>query len=40
MAYETWGRLSPARDNAVLILSGLSASAHAASHGHDNTPGW
>jgi len=40
VAYETWGQLSPARDNAVLILTGLSPSAHAASNDEDPTPGW
>lgn len=40
IAYEAWGRLSPRRDNAVLILSGLSASAHAASHPDDRSCGW
>ena len=40
LAYETWGTLSPARDNAVLVLTGLSPSAHAASNALDPTPGW
>ncbi len=40
LAYETWGTLTPARDNAVLILTGLSPSAHAASNTHDESPGW
>ena len=40
VAYETWGTLNAARDNAVLILTGLSPSAHAASNAHDDTPGW
>lgn len=40
IAYETWGTLSPARDNAVLILTGLSPGAHAASSPDDPTPGW
>src|SRR5262249_43997085 len=31
VAYETWGTLNPARDNAVLLFTGLSPSAHAAS---------
>jgi len=41
LAYETWGTLNPNKDNAVLILTGLSADSHAASHGdpHD-TAGW
>src|SRR5690606_12236419 len=40
LAYETWGTLSAARDNAVLILTGLSPSAHAASSELDPEPGW
>ena len=28
IAYETWGTLNEARDNAVLVLTGLSPSAH------------
>ena len=40
LAYETWGELSPARDNALLILTGLSPSAHAASNAEDPAPGW
>ncbi|MDE3073559.1 MAG: alpha/beta fold hydrolase, partial [Pseudomonadota bacterium] len=40
VAYETWGELGPARDNAVLILTGLSPSAHAAANADDPTPGW
>jgi homoserine O-acetyltransferase len=39
-AYETWGRLNAARDNAVLLFTGLSPSAHAASNDHDEAPGW
>jgi homoserine O-acetyltransferase len=40
IAYETWGKLNPARDNAILIVTGLSPSAHAASGPYDPTPGW
>lgn len=40
LAYETWGTLTAARDNAVLILTGLSPSAHAASSTEDPSPGW
>ena len=39
-AYETWGKLDAARTNAVLIFTGLSPSAHAASSKEDPTPGW
>ncbi len=40
LAYETWGELSPARDNAILILTGLSPDAHAAANADDPSPGW
>ncbi len=40
LAYETWGTLSAARDNAIFILTGLSPSAHAASNADDPSPGW
>lgn len=40
IAYETWGELSRDKDNAVLIFTGLSPSAHAASSARDSTPGW
>jgi homoserine O-acetyltransferase len=40
VAYETWGTLNTARDNAVLILTGLSPSAHAASNAIDDSAGW
>ena len=40
LAYETWGELNEARDNAVLIFTGLSPSAHASSCAVDPTPGW
>ncbi len=40
IAFETWGELDAARSNAVLIFTGLSPSAHAASCAVDPTPGW
>jgi len=40
LAYESWGELSPAADNAILIFTGLSPSAHAASSPEDKSPGW
>lgn len=40
VAYETWGTLSPARDNAILLHTGLSASSHAASTSMNPSPGW
>ena len=40
IAYETWGELNEARDNAVLVLTGLSPSAHMTSSDADPTDGW
>jgi homoserine O-acetyltransferase len=40
VAYETWGELNEARDNALLLFTGLSPSAHAASSPQDPAPGW
>ncbi len=40
VAYETWGELNAAKDNAILILTGLSPSAHAASNAGNAEPGW
>ena len=40
LAYESWGELSAAADNAILIFTGLSPSAHAASSPQDSSPGW
>ena len=40
LAFETWGQLNSAADNAVLILPGLSPNAHAASSPADPEPGW
>jgi len=40
IAYETWGTLNKERSNAVLILTGLSPNAHAASNEKDPTEGW
>ncbi|MEO9078144.1 MAG: alpha/beta fold hydrolase [Rhodanobacter sp.] len=40
IAYETWGTLNAARNNAVLVLTGLSPSAHMTSCSEDPTPGW
>ncbi|MFP6814172.1 MAG: homoserine O-acetyltransferase [Pseudomonadales bacterium] len=39
-AYETWGTLNGPRDNAVLIFTGLSPSAHVASSNADPRSGW
>ncbi len=40
LAFETWGTLNSARDNALLILPGLSPNAHAASHAENPEQGW
>ena len=40
LAFETWGTLNSARDNAVLIFTGMSPPAHAASSPEDPSPGW
>ncbi|MDE0886162.1 MAG: homoserine O-acetyltransferase [Myxococcota bacterium] len=40
VAWESWGELSPGRDNAILLHTGLSASSHARSHPRNQHPGW
>ena len=40
IAYETWGELDAARDNAILIVTGLSPDAHAAANEGNAEPGW
>ncbi|PCH41454.1 homoserine acetyltransferase [Wolfiporia cocos MD-104 SS10] len=40
VAYETWGTLSPAKDNVILLHTGLSASSHAASTELNPSEGW
>lgn len=40
IAYETWGTLDAAHDNAILILTGLSPDAHAAANAANPGPGW
>jgi homoserine O-acetyltransferase len=40
LAFETWGKLNAARDNGVMILTGLSPSAHAAKHSDNPADGW
>ncbi|TDJ45280.1 MAG: homoserine O-acetyltransferase [Gammaproteobacteria bacterium] len=40
IAYETWGELNSNRDNAILIFTGLSPSAHATSSPEDPSAGW
>lgn len=40
LAYETWGELNRDHSNAVLILTGLSPNAHAASSSENPATGW
>ena len=40
IAYETWGTLSPRKDNVILLHTGLSASSHAASTEANPSEGW
>jgi homoserine O-acetyltransferase len=40
IAYETWGALDSRRDNAILLFTGLSPTAHAASSPDDPSEGW
>ncbi|WP_312369170.1 homoserine O-acetyltransferase [Stenotrophomonas sp.] len=40
VAYETWGTLAADAGNAILIVTGLSPDAHAASHADNPAVGW
>jgi homoserine O-acetyltransferase len=40
VAYETWGTLNEQRTNAILLFTGLSPTAHAASSPADPSDGW
>jgi len=40
IAYETWGTCKNEGENAILIFTGLSPSAHASSSPEDSTSGW
>ncbi|MGA2137501.1 MAG: homoserine O-acetyltransferase [Verrucomicrobiia bacterium] len=40
VAYETYGRLNAARDNAVLVCHAISGDSHVAQHNAEDDPGW
>lgn len=40
IVYETWGTLSPERDNVILVCPAFSAHSHAQSNAADPSPGW
>ena len=40
IAYECWGTLNKTRSNAILLFTGLSPSAHAASSAENTEAGW
>ncbi len=40
IGYETWGELNSDKSNVILLFTGLSPNAHAASNKKDVKPGW
>ena len=40
VAYESYGRLNAARDNAVLVCHAISGDSHVAQHDAQDDPGW
>jgi homoserine O-acetyltransferase len=40
LAYETYGTLNPAKDNAVLVCHAISGDSHVAQHNETDDPGW
>ena len=40
VAFETYGRLNAARDNAILVCHAISGDSHVAKHDEEDDPGW
>ena len=40
VAYETYGQLNAAKDNAVLVCHAISGDSHVAKHDDEDDPGW
>jgi homoserine O-acetyltransferase len=40
VAYETYGELNSARDNAILVCHAISGDSHVARHNEQDDPGW
>lgn len=40
VAYESYGNLSPARDNVILVCHAISGDSHVARHNESDAPGW
>lgn len=40
VAYETYGNLNAARDNAILVCHAISGDSHVARHNAEDDPGW
>ncbi len=40
VAYETYGRLNAAKDNAILVCHAISGDSHVAKHNEQDDPGW
>jgi homoserine O-acetyltransferase/O-succinyltransferase len=40
VAYETYGQLNAARDNAILVCHAISGDSHVAKHNEEDDPGW
>jgi homoserine O-acetyltransferase len=40
ICYETWGELSPERENVLLVCHALSGDSHVTRHDEEDEPGW